>query len=501
VTGVDASRRSHYNIGMRGGSAVLACLGTLGALLLCGVPAQASEPRIINGQPASQGEYPAQGVLRRNGDFICGGTLVSNRYFLTAAHCVTNQLTGLPLPTGQFSVTLGEVDRDAGTTLTFSNLEVNADFDVDTLDNDSALFTLSTPAPASLDPLRLIEAPPGRDETSLWSAGKQATVIGWGLTVDGDDTSDSQVLLETVAPMRADQDCSAPSAYGTDFHATTMVCAGDGTSDTCQGDSGGPLMVSDGSFLVLAGLTSWGGPCASSTQPGVYTRLGAPALNQWVRDRVPMARATVSDGSPDTGQTVSFTATAVNPDVPGYFTGFAWDFESDGTIDAQDATPSHTYTEPGNYVARVRATGSGTDTAVAKVRVLVASPPPPAPPAPPPAPPGTQPNTTQPIPRANLATILASGRPKVRRGRFHLRINFAQDAPPGIAVIEVFRGTRKIGTAKTRVRRGGSKRVTVKLNKRGRRLLRKSETGRLRVRVRVRVGKRVLGSRGLTIRR
>ena len=30
------------------------------------------------------------------------------------------------------------------------------------------------------------------------------------------------------------------------FDASTMVCAGDGTTDTCQGDSGGPLMVPDG---------------------------------------------------------------------------------------------------------------------------------------------------------------------------------------------------------------------------------------------------------------
>ena len=95
--------------------------------------------------------------------------------------------------------------------------------------------------------------------------------------------------------------------YGIVFHPETMVCAGGGTTDTCQGDSGGPLMVSDGAFLVLAGLTSWG---AGVRRAGHARRLHParrPALNAWVRDRVPMARASVSDASPEPGQAVTFS--------------------------------------------------------------------------------------------------------------------------------------------------------------------------------------------------
>ena len=96
---------------MRGGSVRLACLGALLTVMLCAAPAQAiKRPRIINGQAASQGEYPAQGVLKRFGTFICGGTLVSNRHFLTAAHCVTNEMTGVVFPASQFSVELGNVN-------------------------------------------------------------------------------------------------------------------------------------------------------------------------------------------------------------------------------------------------------------------------------------------------------------------------------------------------------------------------------------------------------
>jgi secreted trypsin-like serine protease len=477
---------------MRGGPVRLACLSALLGLLLC-APAEAQpkpQPRIINGDPASAGEYPAQGVLSQTPfGFICGGTLVSNRYFLTAAHCVTDANTGAVLPASQFSVRLGNTDRDAGQQFTFSALDRNSAYNPDTLDNDTALFTLSSPAPAADEPMRLVTT----GENPLWSAGRQATLIGWGDTETGND---SQVLLETTAPMRSDLDCG--NAYGTtEFHSTTMVCAGDGSTDTCQGDSGGPLMVTDGSFLILAGITSWGIGCAEAAHPGVYTRLGAPVINKWVRDRVPMARAVASNTAPEPGQTVSFTSSTSSPPLhPVTYSDLAWNF-GDGTATVHAANPSHAYAVAGAYTARLTASTTGADVVVAKVRVNVASPPPPAPPVVAPAPIAPQ----QPGDGRPRASILASGKPLVTHGRFHIRVNFTADAPKGTAIIEVFRGRKKIGTAKTTVRRNGSKRVTVKLSRAGRKVLRRSKSKRLKVTVRVRVKRQVLQTRKLTIRR
>jgi hypothetical protein len=404
---------------------------------------------------------------------------------------VTNENTGLAYPVSQFSVRLGSTDRDAGQQFTFSALDRNAAYDPDALTNDTALFTLTDPAPAADEPMRLVTT----GETPLWSAGRQATLIGWGVT-DTDSGQDSEALLEATAPMRSDTDCG--TAYGTEFDAGTMVCAGDGHTDTCQGDSGGPMMVSDGAFLILAGITSWGEGCADPSFPGVYTRLGAPVLNKWVRDRVPMARATVSDTTPEPGQAVTFTGTTQNASLnPVTFTDLAWDFDSDGTIDAHGANPSHAYGTAGTYFARLTASTTEADTAVAKVRVDVASPPPPAPPVVTTAPIQPQP-AGKPRPRAH---VVASGKPQVKHGRFHIRVNFAADAPRGTAIIEVFHGRKKIATAKTTVRRDGSKRVSVKLSKAGRKLLRRSKSKRLKVTVRVRVKHDVLQTRKLTLRR
>ena len=79
-------------------------------------------------------------------------------------------------------------------------------------------------------------------------------------------------------------------------------------------------------------------------------------------------------------------------------------------------------------------------------------------------------------------------------------MQFAKTAPKGTAVIEVFRGKRRIGIARTKVKRGATKRVSVKLTRSGKRLLSRAHK-RLKISVRVRVGRTMLRSKTLTIRR
>ena len=119
-------------------------------LSLC-ASAQARQ-RIINGSPASPGEYPAQGVLQfATASFICGGTLVSNRYFLTAGHCVAERRRPGRSRRATSASSSGNVDRDAGAELHVLRPRSTTDYAMvdEVPDNDVALFTLSTPAPAS----------------------------------------------------------------------------------------------------------------------------------------------------------------------------------------------------------------------------------------------------------------------------------------------------------------------------------------------------------------
>jgi hypothetical protein len=256
------------------GRTSIALLAAFVGLLLAPGAARSEPPTgtIVGGEPATQGEYPAQAFLDLEGGY-CGGTLVAPTKILTAAHCFFDTPESV-------TAYMGEVDRDefsSSHAYPVSGIDVNADFDPFTFQNDTAMLTLATPAPHQ--PLRVI----GTSEASKWAAGVSATIIGWGTTRFHGPESD--VLLEAQVPIISDADCD--NAYGNEFDSQTMVCAYDGQHDTCQGDSGGPLLVPDdlGGF-VLAGITSWGYGCADVGNPGVYTRVGEPALNAWIVARL-----------------------------------------------------------------------------------------------------------------------------------------------------------------------------------------------------------------------
>jgi secreted trypsin-like serine protease len=486
----------------------LLCLPAAALVVLALAASAVAAPpgaRIVGGTDAAPGEYPAQGYLlidddgHPGTDRACGGTLIGSRQFLTAAHCATD-VVGLDLPPSAFTVRLGTVDRSAmpddhGVART----DTNSAFNATTLQNDTAILTLKRPA--TQEPMRVVDD----NEDSKWSPGTRARIIGWGTICDG--CVAPNILRKADVPIIPDARCAGDypdPPDDRDFDPTTMVCAADapGTPpeqahDTCKEDSGGPLLVPDGDFFVLAGVTSWGVGCADPDDPGVYARVGDEPLNSWVHSRTPEADFDIRP-APQANQPVTLTSISRHPEGAGYFTTFKWDFDRDGAFD--DATGKsvvHAFPTAGEQVVGLEASRPGGDKASVYFSFNVGE----DPNAVPPAPPVVVNTAPAPAKNASLATILANGRPKVRRGRFHLRVNFARNAPSGIAVIEVFRSGRKIGTARTRVRRGGSKRVTVKLSKAGRRLLSRSSTKRMKVRVRIRVKRTVLRRRTLTLTR
>ncbi|KAG8283297.1 serine-type endopeptidase activity protein [Homalodisca vitripennis] len=78
---------------------------------ICGL-SPANGRRVVNGHPAELGAWPWMAALgyrspKKPLEWLCGGSLISDRYVVTAAHCITN--TG---DSSLYVVRLGDLDLD-----------------------------------------------------------------------------------------------------------------------------------------------------------------------------------------------------------------------------------------------------------------------------------------------------------------------------------------------------------------------------------------------------
>ena len=362
---------------------------------------------------------------------------------------------------------------------------------------------------AHYEPVRVV------DDLDVTTPGTVATVLGWGRIATDDNFA--QKLRKVDIPIAANNRCQ--TAYAAAFNPPVMLCVADAPGtlpsearDSCEGDEGGPLLVPDGTTVgALAGIVSWlRTDCGDPAQPGVYARLGVDPLNGFVHGETPEADWNfVLDQQPQADVPFDIASTSRHPDGDDYFTTFRWDIGCDDTFEKTGKRVTLKLSSPGEALVGLEASRPATalsaegDKATVCYAFEVGDNPSSAPPGTTPAVPTTPPLTfTNPVATAPLATILNARRPRLRGGRFPIRIRFARAAPSGTAVIEVYRDTRQIGIARTKVRRGATKRVRVKLTPTGRRILyRASSTKRLKVTVRVRVGRQILRSKTLTIRR
>jgi secreted trypsin-like serine protease len=376
-------------------------LAIVGALLSAFAPVgvgaaatPAHTPRITPGtdETIAPRPWPAQGFLHYQenpGDpkaftTDCGGSLVSGRWFLTAGHCVTNSQDGT-VRGGTFTLTLGapnltqataanrfpmgpplrhpRYDRCLDRACTITGLPRN----------DIALLRVSGATPPSQEPLSI--APPG--EPSLTAPATKAVVLGWGITCATCKGSD--LLRQVAVPIVSDAACAAtyPGAADTRaFDATVMVCAGQNDRGACEGDSGGPLMVPRLGELVIVGVVS-GSPigrrCTEPGYPGVFARVTAPDLNDWVRSQIPTAAIAVLTSAPRAASSIALAAAATRPPNQLVAPVFAWDLDNDGAFDdAIGPSARQRWSSPGVYAVRAQAAyPSDGDRAIARQIVVV----------------------------------------------------------------------------------------------------------------------------------
>ena len=119
--------------------------GVLSLPAQCGVRiAGVSQFRVVGGVVARLHSHPwiaALGYRESGGEvkYQCGGTLVTSRHVITAAHCVTDQLTVVTL--GEHNIK-EDNDKASPETLNIANITTHGEYNGRNQNNDIAVITL-----------------------------------------------------------------------------------------------------------------------------------------------------------------------------------------------------------------------------------------------------------------------------------------------------------------------------------------------------------------------
>ncbi|XP_060091244.1 transmembrane protease serine 3 [Heteronotia binoei] len=243
--------------------------------LECGTRSRYS-PRIVGGNSSWPHQWPWQASLQFQGYHLCGGSVITSWWIVTAAHCVYD----LHFPSA-WSVQVGFVTLEENSVNPYSvdKIIYHRNYKPKTMGNDIALIKLANPLVLNgfIEPICL----PNFGE--YFPDGKMCWISGWGATEEGGDTSET--MNYAGVPLISNKVCNHREVYG-GIVTSSMLCAGflKGGVDSCQGDSGGPLVCEVTHTWKLVGTTSFGVGCAEENKPGVYSR--TTSFLDWIHEQM-----------------------------------------------------------------------------------------------------------------------------------------------------------------------------------------------------------------------
>lgn len=257
------------------------------------------DSRIVGGSQTKIDEFPWMALLyyskpNNKKGFNCGGALISSRYVITAAHCVTGKT--IPKKWKLAGVRLGEWNltsiedceyyenniKDCSDPVINVGIEEIVSYpEYDSRSNnqyhDIALLRLRRNVEFT-DFIQPICLPQPEIFKNINYDDIPFTVAGWGKT-DFDNNSDVKLKVNLK---RIDMNLCMEMYHtlNVELIESQMCAGGEDGMDSCRGDSGGPLMAihqnDNNVYWVIDGIVSFGPtPCGQEGWPGIYTHVGS----------------------------------------------------------------------------------------------------------------------------------------------------------------------------------------------------------------------------------
>lgn len=252
-----------------------------------------TKSRILFGEEANPSDFPFAVRLEIFGKILCGGSIISNNWVITAAHCFPKQEYGTVKILSSNWTSKSE-------TIIGKSIEyyVHEKFDMADLENDLAL--VKTSEDLVLEGISAIIRLP--EPGQRFPHGTDAVIIGWGLTEAG---AYSDHLLRADVKIEDRDTCNWKLSYYLGNCLDNITCFGPEMSvkvfcthrndstppGSCSGDSGGPVIADN----ILVGVTSHTVSFNDTCLPG------SPTMHSSVVDFLPWIYSFI-DPEKDTSQ-------------------------------------------------------------------------------------------------------------------------------------------------------------------------------------------------------